>query len=261
MLTKTFILFVSIYVHTYNNMGTKLKFTEKEKKIIVDMYSKGYQVPKIIKSCNFSVSKQTIYNVLNQKRIPLFRKTSKNYNLIGKKFGHLEVMKIAQTEKSGKQRRWRAICNCDCGKKNIDVAIHALGKTKSCGCDKSGYLKITGKNNSRFTGYEDISGRYWGRIKKSAEDRKFKFDITIEFAWKLYIEQYKKCALSGLPIKFSFTRNKDDETASLDRINSSLGYVEGNVQWVHKHINMMKNVHSQEYFIELCKLISNNFSI
>lgn len=133
-----------------------------------------------------------------------------------------------------------------------------MGKTKSCGCDKSGYLKITGKNNKRFTGCEDISGRYWGRIKESAKTRNFEFNITIEYAWELFIKQNRKCNLSGLPIKFSFTRNKDDETASLDRIDSKIGYVEGNVQWVHKHINMMKNAHSQDYFINLCKLISNN---
>ena len=83
------------------------------------------------------------------------------------------------------------------------------------------------------------------------------FDITIEYAWDLYLNQNKECALSGLPIKFSFTRNKNDETASLDRIDSKLGYVEGNVQWVHKHVNMMKNVYSQKYFISICKLISN----
>ena len=234
MLNKTFLFFVRIYVKMYNNMGSKIKFTEKEKEIIINLYSKGHQVSEIIELCDFSVSKQTIYNVLNEKKIPLFRKTTKNYdNLIDKTFGHLKLIKIAQTEKSGKYHRWRAICNCDCGEKNVDIAIHSLGKTNSCGCDKTGYLKITGKNNSRFTGHEDISGRYWGRIKESAKTRNFEFNITIDYAWDLFLNQNKECALSGLPIKFSFTRNKNDESASLDRIDSKLGYVEGNVQWVH----------------------------
>jgi len=29
-------------------------------------------------------------------------------------------------------------------------------------------------------------------------------------------------------------------------------------QWVHKEINIMKNVYSQEHFINLCKLVVEN---
>ena len=46
-------------------------------------------------------------------------------------------------------------------------------------------------------------------------------------------------------------------TASLDRIDSSKGYVEGNVQWVHKMINMSKQQYSQEEFIDMCKAVAN----
>jgi hypothetical protein len=47
-------------------------------------------------------------------------------------------------------------------------------------------------------------------------------------------------------------------TASLDRIDSSKGYVEGNVQWVHKRINIMKNDLSDSEFIEWCRVVSKN---
>jgi hypothetical protein len=49
-----------------------------------------------------------------------------------------------------------------------------------------------------------------------------------------------------------------DNTASLDRIDSSLGYVRGNVQWLHKDVNWMKNTLDQDRFIELCKAIVNH---
>lgn len=49
-------------------------------------------------------------------------------------------------------------------------------------------------------------------------------------------------------------------TASLDRIDNSKGYEEGNIQWVHKDVNFMKRTYSQEYFIKLCTLISENCS-
>ena len=47
-------------------------------------------------------------------------------------------------------------------------------------------------------------------------------------------------------------------TASLDRIDSSKGYIEGNVQWVHKSVNIMKCDFSSDIFIGICNQISNN---
>jgi hypothetical protein len=48
-------------------------------------------------------------------------------------------------------------------------------------------------------------------------------------------------------------------TASLDRIDSSKGYIIGNVQWAHKMVNRMKNDMPQEEFIEFCRdIISTN---
>jgi hypothetical protein len=39
-------------------------------------------------------------------------------------------------------------------------------------------------------------------------------------------------------------------------IDSYKGYIEGNIQWVDKHVNKMKNEFDQDYFIEICKKIS-----
>jgi hypothetical protein len=45
-------------------------------------------------------------------------------------------------------------------------------------------------------------------------------------------------------------------TASLDRIDSSLGYVWGNVQWVHSVINDLKSNMAQEEFISWCQKVA-----
>ena len=62
------------------------------------------------------------------------------------------------------------------------------------------------------------------------------------------------CAISGIKLIFarSWTR---DQTASLDRIDSKKGYVEGNVQWVHKRINEMKMDHSNKELISWARKI------
>jgi hypothetical protein len=46
-------------------------------------------------------------------------------------------------------------------------------------------------------------------------------------------------------------------TASLDRIDSKLGYIPGNIQWVHKTINRMKVNLPEEDFVYFCRLITD----
>jgi hypothetical protein len=46
-------------------------------------------------------------------------------------------------------------------------------------------------------------------------------------------------------------------TASLDRINNSLGYSVDNIQWVHKAINRMKGSMENKLFIKFCEEVVN----
>jgi len=243
-------------------MGRQKKFTEAQKLMVVNLYSvKKYTINEIVKEFKNEITKSTIYTILKEFSIPLERKKGKKHDIVGKQFGKLIVIKLAQTNKSGKAKEWRAICECECGNKNVDVHPQALIRnyTTSCGCRKDQYLKNTGKNNKQFTGYEGINGKYWGLIKKRAEKRGYKINIDVKFAWELYIKQEKKCALTKLPIEFAISnKNYSETTASLDRIDSTKGYTSDNVQWVDKKINIMKNIFSQEKFIYLCKLVAEN---
>mgnify|MGYP003351787189 CR=1 FL=1 len=71
----------------------------------------------------------------------------------------------------------------------------------------------------------------------------------LEYLNDLFIEQQGKCKLSGIEISLPKKWNDKNYTASLDRIDSDKGYEKGNVQWVHKHINVMKNIFPQELFL------------
>jgi len=46
------------------------------------------------------------------------------------------------------------------------------------------------------------------------------------------------------------------QTASLDRIDSSKGYVLDNVQWVHKRVNFLKRDYSEKELLFWCNAIS-----
>lgn len=109
-----------------------------------------------------------------------------------------------------------------------------------------------------WKGHGEISGDYWGQVKKHAENKKREMSVSIEAAWQKYLEQGRKCALSGLPLTFERHSKKrtKGQTASLDRIDSRFGYTDGNVQWVHKIVQKMKTDLPQDVFIEYCAAVA-----
>jgi hypothetical protein len=177
---------------------------------------------------------------------------------IGSKYGKLTV--ISEHSKT-RNSHYRYTCQCECGNTTNVLLTHLRqGNTKACS-DCS--LRI-GDSHAQWNGVGEISGDFWANhIVRSANGNKgrrkeIELSIDKEYAWSLFLFQNRKCALTGTELKFPRVGKDRDYTASLDRIDSSVGYVHGNVQWVHKDINMMKRIYSQEYFIEMCKLVANN---
>lgn len=139
----------------------------------------------------------------------------------------------------------------------------SLGRTKDSVIAKASNMGVRSDygqrrkgENVQFKGHEEISGTYWTRAQRKAKMRGFAFEVTLPYAWDLYQCQRGQCALSGIPIVFSSTGAAHDGCASLDRIDSTKGYVPGNVQWVHKDVNKMKWDTSEPEFIRFCHLIA-----
>lgn len=181
----------------------------------------------------------------------------KKINIIGEKYGKLTVLLEHSKSRNGHERY---TCQCECGNQCNILKTHLRqGNTTHCGCNTPIYL---GSTHPQWTGFGEISGEFWNsHIVNSANGNKRKeieLSVTKEYVWNLFLKQKRKCALSGIELKFPI-KNKDKSwTASLDRIDSSKGYIEGNVQWVHKDVNMMKNKFNNKYFIEMCNKISQN---
>lgn len=196
-----------------------------------------------------NVSYSSVANYL--KKYGLWTKEHKiaNFkNLIGQRFNKLVVLKLAGSKSGNSQ--W--LCQCDCGKQKI-IAAGSLQQnlTKSCGC----YAMTV-----CWKGYEDISGNFFNRMKTAAKARKLEWKINIKYLWKLWLKQDGKCALTGdklvLQKDYYCYRKKygyiNIHTASLDRIDSSKGYIKGNLQWVHKDVNYMKLDFSEEKLLDIC---------
>lgn len=152
----------------------------------------------------------------------------------------------------GHNRFYKVRCN-NCNRV-FDKTTYSIGQQK-CQCYK------TQKGAWNYSGHGELAMVYYTSCKTGAKTRGFEFNISIEDMWDRFVEQNRKCALTGLPL--SMERNckkwridKESMTASLDRIDSSRGYTIDNIQWVHKDINVMKMDLDQEYFIKLCNLVT-----
>ncbi len=173
-------------------------------------------------------------------------------DLSGKVFGLLTIVK--KLENKDANTRW--LCKCVCGKE-VELSRGSLTrkriKVKSCGC----YAHFTRESNKNYNGVGELSGRYFASVRCRARQHKLEFGITKEYIRDLFLKQDKRCALSGVELKFHSRQLVFDGNASLDRIDSAKGYVEGNVQWVHKTANFMKQRLSDEEFIEWCGIVVN----
>jgi len=141
-----------------------------------------------------------------------------------------------------------------------EVFCSACGKTEERRYQKSDLKCRCVCRTRKSFDYEDISCGYLTGIKKRARLKGHEYSVSAKYLWELYEAQGGKCSISGEPIGFvkPYAKNERLQTASLDRIDSSKGYIEGNLQWVHKYVNNMKMSLDQGVFIRMCKKISEN---
>lgn len=197
------------------------------------------------------------FGIPARKAISRYWAESSGRNLVGQKFDLWTV--ISKTESNRGKSQWHVMC--DCGFESIITGTALrLGQSKSCNKCKYKY----GNKHRNWKGHGEISSTHWKRIFLNANGRatgnytskKKKVEITIEYAWQLFLDQDRKCSLSGLPLKFGSYYADDEITTSLDRIDSNKDYVIGNVQWIHKTINKMKQNLSDQEFIVFCKSVT-----
>lgn len=219
---------------------------EETKQIITELYptNTNRKIAKIVGYGISTIEKFAQKNGLKkQMEAPMKR---------GDIFGELTI--IYKTDKKHRNNYlWK--CSCSCGKVKLirgDLIKH--GGVKSCGCKVR-----AGINHHRKTGYGKIGGTFWSKIISHAIERGKEFKITVKEAWELFEKQNGECPLTGIALVFptNMKAKMSEYNMSLDRIDSSKGYIEGNVQWVYKPAQFMKHTLSQQEFINLCIKVAN----
>ena len=86
-------------------------------------------------------------------------------------------------------------------------------------------------------------------------------NINTDYLRGLYEGQEGRCAISGIEMSIRGTQHSSDYwySISIDRIDSTKGYVKGNVQLTCTGINRMKCTMTDEQFIEICKCVAERF--
>ena len=161
------------------------------------------------------------------------------------------IVLIGNTKtKSGQTKPQYSVTCLFCGKaRNITRHDHAtrLAKHPCKTCSN--------KNNNPQGEIEGIRVSWFNKFKLAATHRSLEWDITIEDVAHILSMQASRCALSGIWI--STRGDLKTITASIDRINNSIGYTKENIQLVHKKINMMRGTLTVEEFIDFCKSVSS----
>ena len=108
------------------------------------------------------------------------------------------------------------------------------------------------ETNNKYRRGSCISHKLAGS-KRHAKAKKLEHTIDLTYLRNLWNIQKGLCKYSGLPLG-----NIGDGlySPSIDRIDSSKGYIEGNVQWVCWGINDMKSNLNESEFIRLCSLVA-----
>lgn len=128
------------------------------------------------------------------------------------------------------------------------------------GCNKCKAELQQGPKHGNWRGGKHVPGYFIAQFRSKSRKgraRQLDWDLDADYLDKLWEQQEGRCVYTGWPIQFGKQgKYAREQTASLDRIDSTLGYVRGNVQFVHKDINLMKWDHTEERFIELCRAVS-----
>lgn len=234
-------------------VATRLKYapdgqvTAEERQQIVEMYATGMSC----RTVGDAVGRgsRTVWRILLEEGVQPRKPRRAQEAPVGERFQRWTVLgpDTAKGQRQGMALYW--LCRCDCGAEH-NVRAESLRNGSSRACSPCA--------RSRHETPGPLGSWYWSSVLTKAASRGLAVEVGPAYLVELFDQQGGRCALTGVALTLTrgFTRKKGAQTASLDRIDSALGYLPGNVQWVHKDVNRMKNVYGEDYFVEVCRAVA-----
>jgi hypothetical protein len=143
----------------------------------------------------------------------------------------------------------RFFCNLSC---------NALTRNKENPPPGNPQYLIPDNRRDEYTPFKWFVNHAKSRNKERKNPRDF--NITVESVSQLWEKQKGICPFTGwaliLPVDSEGHLEFKINNASLDRINNSIGYINGNIRFVSVMANFARNKFSDEDLISFCKAVA-----
>ena len=141
----------------------------------------------------------------------------------------------------------KQFCSLSCAKKDISNLKH-LSKIR---IEDAKHLNAYNRVD-KFTGFRE----HLRRIKYRSKE----VDLSLEDMLEIWNKQSGICIYSKVKLEKCNNRNVNNPiySMSLDRIDSSKGYIKDNIQFISIAMNHMKNSMTHEQTLELIEILKNN---
>lgn len=157
-----------------------------------------------------------------------------------------EVKEIKRKNKKGK---FNFFCSLSCSVSSQNKSFPRSGNIKN----------LIRKKKDQYTPFR----WYLLRAKARNKIKKYGCDITVDYLHNLWECQNGICPFTKWKLilpngTFKSWEVNSPFNASLDRIDSSKGYIKGNVRFISVMANYAKNTFTDDQLIEFCKAVANN---
>ena len=145
--------------------------------------------------------------------------------------------------------------------KKVDGSPKYQSWCKSCISDKmkSYHKKTWGNEKLQFTAFKRTKSvrAYITYLRSKAIKRKSEC-VSIDDLEQIWNNQNGKCALTDWEMTMILGKGNVTTNASIDRIDSSKGYIKDNIQFVCRVVNVFKSDATEELLYKMCDAIVKN---
>ena len=139
---------------------------------------------------------------------------------------------------------------CDCGTTKWVQANELTNPKRNFKCAKCAAKDRGAAQAERNGKVGELTLTRFTKLRRSAEKRNIEFLVSLEYLSNLYEIHKHTCAITG--------KHFDSiDNASLDRIDSTKGYIKGNVQWTTYQANISKHIMTMDELYKFCKDVLN----
>ena len=121
------------------------------------------------------------------------------------------------------------------------------------------FRAVAGSRQDNFSAFKYFMNKARNRVKRNGQHHDCDIDLPyLKFLWD---QQAGRCSLSGIPMHLPRNTSDWEKTkwdpwrASLDRIDCTKGYVQGNVRFTTLMGNLCRNGFPDEDVVQFCKAV------